>query len=224
MLSIDLNSTDCSSANNSLTTTDSLCKTETVLVEYTKTTTINHTIQYTIQHTQTLYSPTTLIICPTTSSSLTSTPTESPTTITVTTCQEPTTILSGIQQISVLATSGAVICLLIIALMMMWVWTRRTSTKTRNIRIGKTDANISLTLGHNPAYETHAQLHRNVAYEDHTNPGTGKLGESSTSVNTPEPTYEIIPQINNQTKSVTTGKEVGDEYDKLNRGLSRINS
>ena len=139
MLSIDLHLIGCSSANNSLTTTNvinSLCKTQTV--EYTKTIAINHTIQHTIQHTQTLYNPTTLIICPTTSSSLTSTPTESPTTVAVTTCQEPTTVLSGIQQISVLATLGAVICLLTLALMTVtscWVWTRRALKKRARTKV-----------------------------------------------------------------------------------------
>ena len=92
----------------------------------------------------------------------------------------------------------------------------RTSHTTGTNKARQADADISLKLGRNPAYEPPTLLHRNAAYEDTTHEGPGKQDESP--VNTTEPTYDIIQQISRQIESVCDSK-AGDEYNKLSREL-----
>ena len=75
-----------------------------------------------------------------------------------------------------------------------------------------------MNLDNNPAYETQTPLQRNLAYEDTTLQSDEPQGPS-----TQDPTYEIIPpaaSVNSITVPILRSSESGEEYDRLNRGLS----
>ena len=119
--------------NTSPTTTAVLCMNQTVSVEQIKT--------ITIQHTQTVNNPTIVTICPTPSPSLgshlmrSSCPVCTPSMVTATIYQQPPIVLSDVVGVSILITSGVLICLPISALLIVtycWVTTRRTLKKKRS--------------------------------------------------------------------------------------------
>ena len=56
----------------------------------------------------------------------------------------------------------------------------------------------TLNLNINPAYEAHAPLQRNIAYED-TTFNTREPEESQTEINQADPTYETIPLASTHT-------------------------
>ena len=112
-----------------------------------QTVTVEHTRLITIQHTQTVYNPTTVEICPTPSPLLTSKsshfvapntvfiPACTPSTVIATIYQQPPIILSNITQISILTTCGLLICLPVSALVIVtscWIRTHWTLKKKRN--------------------------------------------------------------------------------------------
>ena len=75
-----------------------------------------------------------------------------------------------------------------------------------------------INLDNNPAYETQSSLQRNLAYEDTTLQSDKPRGPSIK-----DPTYEIIPpaaSVNSITLQILRSSEGGEEYDRLNRGLS----
>lgn len=112
----------------------------------TTTVTVEHTKFITITHTQEVYrqTGTTVRICPTPTTSLSQdshpvTPMVS--TVYITTCSDSTStqstkvVLSNAVQIGILATSGVLICMPILALVIMtycWIRTRKTLKKKRN--------------------------------------------------------------------------------------------
>ena len=109
-----------------------------------RTVTVQYTRIITIRQTQTEYTRTTIVKCPTSLYELPSTalssvystrcPASTPSTVTVTNCPQPAVAFASVFEISILAISGVLICLPMLALVILthcWVKTCR-MLKKRN--------------------------------------------------------------------------------------------
>ena len=142
MLYSDWHSTDCSSNQDCNSIPN--CTNVQEPTHINQTVTVQYTRIITIQQTQTEYTQTTIVKCPTSSYELPSTalssvystrcPVSTQRTVTVTNCPQPAVAFTGVLEISILATSGVLICLPMLALVILthcWVKTRR-MLKKRN--------------------------------------------------------------------------------------------